>query len=56
MSDEYRSGRTIRVDDATYERLRRLADADDRPLSRELRRAVEHYEQRNIETPGEERR
>ena len=36
-------GKAVKVDDATYDKLRRLADKEDRTISAVLRRAVSAY-------------
>jgi predicted transcriptional regulator len=36
--------KSVAVDVATYDRLRHLADSEDRPISRIVKRAVQAYE------------
>jgi predicted DNA-binding protein len=42
-ADRHRPFRAVRVPLELYERLKQLADRNDRPVSRELRRALEAH-------------
>jgi hypothetical protein len=50
--DRHLPYKLVRIPGPLYERLREVAERNDRPVSREVRRALEAYIQAN--TPGQE--